>query len=233
MDDKKVIWVIDIHLNFLSDTDTKRFINLIQKKSPDVLLVGGDTGEAPDVDSYLKKLERSIDAKICFVLGNHDFYKSSISKVRKKVRSISNSSDRLIYLDETSYVELSKDTALIGHSSWADGRFGDYEKSYVMLNDYLLIEEFIGLDKAQRFKKLNKLGDEAAFQLKTNLEKAVKHYKNILCLTHVPPFRESCWHGGKISDDDYLPHFACKAVGDILIISKSAIPNYDEELQRE
>jgi hypothetical protein len=33
----------------------------------------------------------------------------------------------------------------------------------------------------------------------------------------VPPFRESCWHKGKISDDDWLPHFACKAVGDVLL----------------
>jgi Icc protein len=35
-------------------------------------------------------------------------------------------------------------------------------------------------------------------------------------LTHVLPFRESCWHEGHISNDDYLPHFACRAVGDRL-----------------
>jgi len=34
---------------------------------------------------------------------------------------------------------------------------------------------------------------------------------------HVPPFRNACWHEGKISDDEYLPHFACKAVGDVLV----------------
>lgn len=25
-----------------------------------------------------------------------------------------------------------------------------------------------------------------------------------------------CWHQGQISDDDWLPHFTCKAVGDVL-----------------
>jgi Icc-related predicted phosphoesterase len=39
---------------------------------------------------------------------------------------------------------------------------------------------------------------------------------NVVVLTHAPPFRESCWHEGRISDDDYLPHFACRAVGERL-----------------
>src|SRR5262249_16013961 len=33
---------------------------------------------------------------------------------------------------------------------------------------------------------------------------------------HVPPFRESCWHEGRITTDTWLPHFTCKAVGDVL-----------------
>src|SRR5215213_9460740 len=39
----------------------------------------------------------------------------------------------------------------------------------------------------------------------------------IILATHVPPFREACWHQGKISDGDWLPHFTCKAVGDVLL----------------
>jgi hypothetical protein len=34
--------------------------------------------------------------------------------------------------------------------------------------------------------------------------------------THVPPFKEACWHEGRISNDDWLPRFTCKAVGDLL-----------------
>ena len=36
-------------------------------------------------------------------------------------------------------------------------------------------------------------------------------------LTHVPPFREACWHGGGISDEEWLPGFTCKAIGDLLM----------------
>jgi hypothetical protein len=38
----------------------------------------------------------------------------------------------------------------------------------------------------------------------------------VIVLTHVPPFREACWRRGWISDDDWLPHFACRAFGEVL-----------------
>ena len=33
----------------------------------------------------------------------------------------------------------------------------------------------------------------------------------------MPPFRESCWHEGRISSPDFLPHFTCQAVGEALL----------------
>ena len=225
MGNRKAIWLTDLHLNFLDFTGNQRFINQIRNEKPDIILIGGDTGEAHNIISYLKELEQSLDPEIYFVLGNHDFYKGSLSQVREEARNATNKYEKLFYLDETPFVELSKDTALIGHSSWADGRLGDYKKSDVMLNDYLLIRELSGLTKADRLKKLNQLGDEAASQLQSKLEIVVEKYNSILCLTHVPPFRESCWHEGRISDDDYLPHFACKAVGDVLRTTMKKNPN--------
>jgi len=38
-----------------------------------------------------------------------------------------------------------------------------------------------------------------------------------MCLTHVPPFKEACWYQGKMGNDDWLPYFACKATGDVLL----------------
>lgn len=216
MSNKKAVWLTDVHFNFLDTMGFQKFITEIQNESPEIVLVGGDTGEANNVASYLKQLEQSLESKVFFVLGNHDFYRGSISQVRGEVSKIANASERLFYLDEIPFVELSDDTVLLGHSSWADGRLGNYEHSNVILNDYLLIREFAGLTKEERLRKLNELGDQAALKLKSSLEITVRKYKNILCLTHVPPFRESCWHEGNISDDNYLPHFACKAVGDVL-----------------
>ena len=47
-----------------------------------------------------------------------------------------------------------------------------------------------------------------------------------MVLTHVPPFREACWHEGRISDDNWLPHFTCKAVGDALLEAMAAAPDH-------
>jgi hypothetical protein len=35
--------------------------------------------------------------------------------------------------------------------------------------------------------------------------------------THVPPLREACWHEGRLSDDEWAPHFTCKAMGDAIL----------------
>ena len=46
---------------------------------------------------------------------------------------------------------------------------------------------------------------------------AVQRFDSVIFLTHVPPLREACWYDGKISDDQWSPHFTCKAVGDALL----------------
>ena len=161
---KKIAWITDPHLNFLSDNALEKFISQIQEESLDTLLIGGDIGEATSISFYLDKLEQSLDFPIYFVLGNHDFYNGSLSQVRDEIREISSASEKLFFLDDIPYVELTKDVVLVGHSSWVDGRLGNYNDSQVMLNDYILIEEFNGLTKSQRLQKLNELGDNAAFK---------------------------------------------------------------------
>src|SRR5712692_6319070 len=59
--------------------------------------------------------------------------------------------------------------------------------------------------------------DEAAKFLETRALEALASCRHVIVLTHAPPFRDACWHEGQISNNDYLPHFACRAVGDRLI----------------
>jgi hypothetical protein len=121
-------------------------------------------------------------------------------------------------------VELTANTALIGHDSWADGRLGHGVNSQVQLNDYVLIDELTGLSVKERFKKLNALGDEAAEHFQSLLPVGLKQYRHMLLLTHVPPFKNACWHKGRISNDEFLPHFTCQAVGDVLADIMKAHP---------
>ena len=44
-----------------------------------------------------------------------------------------------------------------------------------------------------------------------------------LFLMHVPPFQAACWHQGQVSGDEWLPWFACDAVG--RVVSEIAATN--------
>ena len=209
-------WLTDIHLNFLSLESRSTFYTRLHNENLDALLIGGDIGEADSVVPILTELAAAVEIPVYFVLGNHDFYHGSIAAVRQAIAECCASSPWLHWLPNMAVVPLTADTALIGHDSWADGRLGDFFASEVMLNDYVLIEELRSLKKPQRFAALQALGDEAAAYLEDRARQALAQRRNILVLTHVPPFRESCWHEGQISNQDYLPHFACKAVGERL-----------------
>src|SRR3954469_8544205 len=193
----------------------------------DAFVITGDIGEAHDVALHLNAIDNAVQRPVYFVLGNHDFYRGSIAGVREKVRGLCAVTPNLHWLPDAGVVPLAGDTCLVGHDGWGDGRLGDYHGSDVMLNDFGLIGEFGGFDEdpAQRLTKLHALGDEAAAHFRAVLPDALKRFRHIVVLTHVPPFREACWHEGQVSDDNWLPHFTCKAVGDVLVEAMRAAPD--------
>lgn len=188
-------------------------------------------------------LESKVKQSIYFVLGNHDYYLGSFNEVRSKILKLCNASERLCWLSDSGVVGITPETGLFGHDSWADGRLGNYESSDLLLNDYILIKDFNplikeakndmqylpgGIDNIQllftsieakqsRLTRMQALAEEAVLHLERHLPGALKKYKQVYFLTHVPPFREACWHRGKISDDNGLPHFSTKIVGDTLV----------------
>ncbi len=223
---KHIAWATDIHLNFLNLDQIRRFIKGLSRESPDALLLAGDIGEVDSVVEYLRMIEEGFQRPIYFVLGNHDFYRGSIVRLRQIVQELAKRSKRLHWLGDSGVVPISERSCLIGCDSWADGRLGDYERSDVLLNDYRLIQEFMGCTRRARLDKLHELGDEAAAHLRGLLPRALDRYRRILVLVHVPPFKEACWHNGSPSDDDFLPHFGCKAVGDVLLDAMQSHPDH-------
>jgi Icc-related predicted phosphoesterase len=213
----KLAWLTDIHLDFLESPQREEFFTSLKSRKMDTALISGDIGTSHNLVNLLREIDRELPIPVHFVLGNHDFYHSSISEVRAAMKMLCIASDRLHYLTASGVVRLSEKTTLIGHDSWADGRIGDYELSRVMLNDYFLIEDLRDLSKTERLSVMKALADEAASYLKINLSKALEISQTVILLTHVPPFREACWHEGEISGPDYLPHFSCKAVGDVIL----------------
>ncbi len=226
---KRVAWVTDIHLNFVHPGVFDGFCRAVRAANPNLVLVGGDIGEAPTVEEYLGMLQDELQRPIYLVLGNHDFYRGSISEVRAAVKRRCARSAWLRWLPQEGAVEITAETGLVGHDSWADGRLGAGPRSSVMLNDYVFIRELAGLSTEERFRRLNGFGDEAAKYVREVLSRALDRYRRVVMLTHVPPFREAAWHNGGICDDDHLPHFACQTVGEVLREVMQARP--DRELE--
>lgn len=222
---KKLAWFSDIHLNFLGTAEIRKFTGRIRGQNLDAILICGDISEAPTVGQHLKLLERELQLSVYFVLGNHDFYFGSIAGVSREIAALCQKAKNLCWLTTAGIVELTSATALVGHDGWADGRFGNFYLTPQLLNDYQVIQELANLDDASRFRQLNYLGDAAANHFKEILPNACQSYPKILLITHVPPFREACWHLGQISDAESLPHFSCKAVGEVLVDIMQAQPH--------
>jgi len=70
----KLIWLTDIHLNFLWPELRMDFYRKTIDTSGDKTLISGDIAEATSISTILKKMAEAIKKPIYFVLGNHDYY---------------------------------------------------------------------------------------------------------------------------------------------------------------
>jgi 3',5'-cyclic-AMP phosphodiesterase len=227
----RLAWMTDIHVNFLDEAATARFHAEVRRQAPDALAISGDIAESQSVAGALLHLTAGCGCPVYFVMGNHDYYRSSIAQTRSRIETLTADVPQLVYLSAQEFVELGPDTALVGHDGWADARLGNFERSDVLLNDYLLIEELrkwidlFTLDRPALLAELHRLGDEAAEHFRRIIPAALETHRQVVVLTHVPPYREACCHAGKISDDNWLPHFSCAAVGDALSELMDARPD--------
>ncbi|MCA9912078.1 MAG: metallophosphoesterase [Anaerolineae bacterium] len=224
----RLAWMTDIHLNFLGTQQIETFLDSILEEKPDALLITGDIGEANSVEDYLKRMAEHVQCPIYFVLGNHDYYHGSIEGVRTRIRRLGRSHPLLCWLPDCGVVRLTEDVALVGHGGWSDGGYGDFMKSSISLNDYLLIGELARKKPYRRalLTMLRALGMEAASHLQDALDEALREVPHVIVALHSPPFMEACWHEGQSAtkDNPYLPHFTCKACGDVLLAAANKYP---------
>lgn len=203
----RATWLTDIHLNFMRPLALRAFYDRVRQEQPDVLLVTGDIGESDSVARFVDEL-RAI-APIYYVLGNHDYYRSSIHTVRAALPA-----GWLPGIEAP--VQLSERCSLIGVDGWGDARCGDLA-STVQLSDWQLIEDFAAsrYDRAARLQLLQELGTTEAFVLGEQLAR-VPQTEQLVVLTHVPPFPQACVYDGAQSSPAWLPWFTCVATGEVL-----------------
>ncbi len=119
-------WLTDIHLEFLGSKETIAFVKELASQKLDGLFLTGDISTASQIEAHLQLFEDLYQSPVYFVLGNHDYYGGSIEAVRKMVEKTCYKSKWLHWLPKSGIVALGKETCLIGHDGWADGRFGYY-----------------------------------------------------------------------------------------------------------
>ncbi len=213
----RIGWLSDIHLDFLDPAAVLAFARELAVRQVDVWLLSGDIGTARTLAGHLRVLDAELAASICFVLGNHDYYGNSLAATTAVARGVVAGSKRLCWLTESGPCLLADSTAVVGDDGWGDARFGNALTTPVRLNDFVLIEDLASLPRADLVRALQRLGDTAANRLAPKLAQAAAACRRVIVVTHVPPFREAAWHEGRPSDPDWVPWFACRAVGEAIL----------------
>lgn len=236
----RLAWATDIHLDFLADEQVRAFAGSLVAERPEAVILSGDLSHAEQLEHHLRLLASGTGCPIYFVLGNHDYYGSSVAAVREAVTDICGRKPRLRWLPGCGVVPLTETTAMIGCDGWADARLGDFKNTPVFLNDFIHIEELAatldpaalhdrarlrGVDRTALHAALRARGDAEAALCERLVSEALALRQELLVVTHVPPFAEACWHEGALSDGDWLPYFTCAAVGEVLRAQARAHPD--------
>ncbi|MFC1836286.1 metallophosphoesterase family protein [Thermodesulfobacteriota bacterium] len=208
----QLAWTTDCHFEWLNDT-FDAFIDSLARSRTEGVIISGDISNAKHITYHLKRLSE-LPMPVYFVLGNHDFYHGSFGLVDQMVHRAVKDHQNLTWLTEAQPIQLTESTYLIGHDGWADGRAGMGPKSGLILNDYRLISDFVGLPIDSVFSLMREKADAAAKRLYRQIHQIGA--KHIIVVTHAPPFREASKHRGQIADDRSIPHFSNIGTGEAL-----------------
>lgn len=236
----KFAWCTDIHLDHLhDDASLISFAEGLVATDPASILITGDISTAKNLVYHLSAIERVVQRPVFFVLGNHDYWGGDIDTVRKEMKDVCNMSQFLKYLPLSPYTPVSPTTAIVGHDGWYDAYYGDADKSQFVMNDWALIRDYVQFSGGGQFMNINrgvadkagvisfsrKLAKQGVDHIAAGIKAAVRSYKNIVVLTHYPPFAETHMYQGKIGDVNSQPWYTSRQMGDMLLAAAKAYPN--------
>ncbi len=204
----KLIWATDLHFNFLPDGGAG-FIGEEFSKRGDAILMTGDLSESKPLELHLSQFVDGFKKPVYYVLGNHDAYGGAV----RKGPSVKGA----VWLTmQKEPIQLTNDVGLVGDDGWYDGGAGNPYTSNVMMSDFSIIDDFMGLGKDEIIDKVSKLGVLSAKTLEPKLRSAAKSFKTVIVGTHVPPYIGATWHNGKVSNSDWLPWFCNVEMGKMI-----------------
>lgn len=229
-----LIWTTDVHFNFLGtrmDPDyfeegRRNFASpfdygqYLRATYPDAdgVIISGDIAESHSIKKCLRGFAKGYGKDIFFILGNHDYYEGSWAGVHTAVGGLA-TTPNLHWLRQKGVIELAPDLAICGNEGWYDARAGldPLRKVAVKMCDFDLIKELRHLHDFNRIMKIREVARHWAAEAAIHLREACAKYKNVVFVTHVPPFPDATWHQGQVSNEDWLPWMCNVTMGDMLI----------------
>lgn len=214
-----LVWTNDIHLNFLTARQgIKRFVKYLIKENPKAngLIIVGDISSGEVIEDHLRQLSDTWTKPLYFVLGNHSYYNASWESVDNKIRKLTQEIPHLHWLNE-GFHEINNHV-ICGCGGWYDVYNGNYN-STVQLNDFILIEELINQNKYRPLliDTIRKRANFEANILAKHLQEVCRTDNEVIIVcTHVPPYLNSSWHNGHISDKEWAPWFTSASTGKVL-----------------
>ncbi|MEM9587739.1 MAG: metallophosphoesterase [Planctomycetota bacterium] len=220
----RLVWTTDPHLNHAPVRAFEQWIDELNQPHHRGLILTGDISEGDDVVFELLRIAERIPLPILFVLGNHDFYDSSIASTRRRVIDVCAHHPQLHYLTDRSPIDLVEMESaltpgtvfLIGEDGWGDASTGNYDRSPVRLNDFRWIQDFRDAEPDQWKAMLLEQGRQSALRLEEKLSRLPPTASHVMVATHVPPFQQACWYEGRTTDEFWAPFFVCGQVGDVV-----------------
>jgi predicted phosphodiesterase len=210
----KLAWLTDIHLDFLRTSDFLFFAEEINASGADAVVISGDIAQSFCVNTKLMELSVLINKKIYFVLGNHDYYRSSIEKTNKETLRVHDKYNMIHWLRMGIY-PLSDTVCLTGHEGWYDARLGNVDLA-TRITDFDLIKDFNMKHKSEIAEIAKNLAIKSANEIEPTLIRAAKNYKTVIFATHVPPFPDASLHRNVRSEVEYLPWYSNMTFGVML-----------------
>lgn len=235
---KVLAWATDIHLDCTVDAQSCVAALVKAAGDADCLLISGDLSIAPALTKHLRLLDSLAERPVYFILGNHDFYFSDVSTVRRAVVDTCRNSNFLCYLSHVPFIRIDTNVALVGHDGWYDAGNGNIEHSRLIMNDWIRIKDYSSALRntptgVEIFK--NEIANVARSICQVGMKhiadgiKAAVREKNetIIVVTHVPPFTESYVSNEKkpMGLQDALPWYTSKMMGDMLLRAAQSLPH--------
>lgn len=208
----------DIHLGFINKKQISEFALNIAEKQYNILVITGDISDYPAFSRDIITISNIIKIPIMFVLGNHDYYHGGISKANNLAKILTKRSLTIKFLPDAPPISITDNVCIIGCNGQADCGYGNPNMVQFQINDFQCIEEFkeLNWDLPAIWGRMRQIAKKEASRLEKKLKLInTESIKDLVVITHVPPFAEACWHKGEPSPLA-LPYFANKSVGDVL-----------------